>query len=146
MTLRNDLMQMSKMYGIPAEQMQAIMQNIAIDKEKEATRDKLANTMILNAIIKTENFEISDEEIDKAWEEHCKQANIKADDEAQKANAVDTIKHSLKTDKVREFLKQENKISYKELTEEELKAKREAEAKAAEEADSESEEKEEAKA
>lgn len=146
MTLRNDLMQMSRMYGIPPEQMQAIIQNMAIDKEKAATRDKLANTMILNAIIKSENFQVTDEDLDKAWKEHCEQSNTKADDEAHKASHLDGIKQSLKNEKAREFLKAENKISYKELTEEELKAKREAEAKAAEEEANVEEDKEEAKA
>lgn len=148
MTLRNDLMQMSRMYGIPAEQMQAIMQNIAIDKEKDAVKERLANTMILNTIVKTEDFEVSENELNKAWEEYCKQTKIKADNEEAKANQIDEIKLNLQSDKAKEFLHSKNKISYNELTEEEIKAKQEAEAAKTEEseADEAKEDKAEAKA
>jgi trigger factor len=110
-TMDVEYAKMAQMYGIDVEQIKQLMQAQGADptKEKEMTKVRLANTLLLNGIMKAENFQHSDAETDEAWVEAQRNINNKS---LNKSDFTYEIDVQLSTKKAKDLLINETKVSY----------------------------------
>lgn len=120
MNVRQDLMNMARQFGISPEQMMSLMGSLPLDKNREATKEKLANSLILSTIVKLENIAATPEELEAKWEEH-RNSSCKGDHKSDKHKADFFLNAGLELaiDKASKMLLEMNKILYTEKKAEE---------------------------
>jgi trigger factor len=113
MNVRQDLMNMARQFGIPPEQMMSLMGTLPLDKNREVTKEKLANSLILTTIVKLENINPTTEELEAKWKEHS-ESSCKGDHKSDKhkADFLLDVAIQLGTEKANEMLLEANKITY----------------------------------
>lgn len=113
MNVRQDLMNMARQFGIPPEQMMSLMGTLPLDKNREVTKEKLANSLILTTIVKLENINPTTEELEAKWKEHL-ESFCKGDHKSDKhkADFLLDVAIQLGTEKANEMLLEANKITY----------------------------------
>ena len=123
MTVRQDLMNLARQFGISPEQMFSMMGSLPLDKNREAAKEKLANSLILSTIVKLEKITASDEELEAKWKEHS-ESSCKGDHSDAKHKESFTLDAAIELaiDKANKMLLEANKITYKEKKAEEKAA------------------------
>ena len=120
-----------QMFGLKLEDVAGNPEEYLQRKEQDALKT-VKISLLYRAIVKNENLEITDEEFDKAIEERAraegrKPLAIRAKLEAE--NELDSFRDSLMSDKVKNFLIEQNKVEFEEKTPEEMKKDEEKEQK-----------------
>jgi hypothetical protein len=93
--------------------MMSLMGTLPLDKNREVTKEKLANSLILSTIVRLENISPTTEELEAKWKEHS-ESSCKGDHKSDKhkADFMLDVAIELAIEKANDMLLEANKITY----------------------------------
>ncbi len=126
------LKQYQYMYGLTPEQMGMSVEKVA-ESMKDRAEIQVKSALILNKIAEKEKIEVTDEDVDAKIKEYAEKMKRDFEDykkELEQQNAIANVRNNALTDKIFDFLTENNKINEVYLTKEEMeeKFKKESEA------------------
>ncbi len=119
------LKQYQYMYGLPPEQMGLSVEKVA-ETMKDRAKTQIKSALILNKIADIEKIKVSKKDVDNKIKEYTKKMKKEFEEykkELEQQNSISNIKNNVLTDKIYDFLTENNKINEKYLTREEMEAK-----------------------
>ncbi|WP_022851486.1 trigger factor [Limisalsivibrio acetivorans] len=130
--LAQQSLQQFMQYGMDPAQMGIDVSKIA-ESHYPTAEKQVKGALIINNITEKNSLQISEEELEKAVADYADKAGMSVEDyraELEKANQIQALRNTLNTDKVTEYLEENNTIEEVFMTSEEYEAKMKAEAEA----------------